>query len=174
VDRFFDEIVGLDLLRDMAEFFQAFGPLFSGFKERAIEVERLLRSPETVFILVSGPGEEKIPDTLFFARRLGEAGLRLGPVVVNRIHPVGEPGVEARLRGEEEGRRLLERLAAADRRGVEMLSELLDNQHELAALPLLEDAPSDLSSLGVVASLLDDRLGAGEAADVVCRSAEIA
>ncbi len=77
----------MDLLRDMAEFFQAFSPLFEGFRERARQVEALLRSPQTLFVLVSGAGEERIPDTLFFARKLEEAGYHLGPVVVNRVHP---------------------------------------------------------------------------------------
>ena len=36
----------LDLLRDMAEFFQAFGPLFDGFRERALEVQHLLRAEQ--------------------------------------------------------------------------------------------------------------------------------
>jgi len=52
-----DEIVGVDLLRDMVEFFRAFGPLYEGFRARAAEVERLLREPETGFLLVAGPGE---------------------------------------------------------------------------------------------------------------------
>jgi anion-transporting ArsA/GET3 family ATPase len=86
-ERFLDEVVGLDLLRDMAEFFQAFSPLYAGFRERAAQVEELLRSPRTLFVLVAGPGEERIPDTLFFARRLQQAGYRLGPIVVNRVHP---------------------------------------------------------------------------------------
>jgi anion-transporting ArsA/GET3 family ATPase len=86
-ERFLDEVVGLDLLRDMAEFFQAFSPLFGGFRERAAQVEALLRSPRTLFVLVSGPGEDRIPDTLFFARRLQQAGYHLGPIVVNRVHP---------------------------------------------------------------------------------------
>jgi len=86
-ERFLDEVVGLDLLRDMAEFFQAFAPLYGGFRERAVEVEALLRSPRTLFVLVAGPGEEKIPDALFFARRLEQAGYRLGPILVNRVHP---------------------------------------------------------------------------------------
>ena len=51
------------------------------------EVQELLRSAATLFVLVSGPGSEQIPDTMFFARRLEEAGYRLGPVVVNRVHP---------------------------------------------------------------------------------------
>jgi anion-transporting ArsA/GET3 family ATPase len=86
-ERFLDEVVGLDLLRDMAEFFQAFSPLYAGFRERAAQVEELLRSPRTLFVLVAGPGEERIADTLFFARRLQQAGYRLGPIVVNRVHP---------------------------------------------------------------------------------------
>src|SRR5258708_31385456 len=89
-ERFLDEVVGLDLLRDMAEFFQAFSPLYAGFRERATQVEELLRSPRTLFVLVAGPGEERIPDTLFFARRLQQAGYRLGPIVVNRVHPEPE------------------------------------------------------------------------------------
>lgn len=96
-ERFLDEVVGLDLLRDMAEFFQAFGPLYDGFRERAKEVEELLRSRRTLFVLVAGPGEEGIPDTLFFARRLAEAGYAVGPILVNRVHPP-----VAALRGREE------------------------------------------------------------------------
>ena len=87
VEAFLDRIVGLEVLRDMAEFFGAFGPLYEGFRERATEVQALLRSPRTAFVLVSGPGEERVPDALFFARRLAEAGHHLGPVIVNRIHP---------------------------------------------------------------------------------------
>ena len=69
VEGFFDRMVGLELLRDMAEFFQAFAPLFDGFRERALEVEERLRAPDTLFVLVSGPGSGRVADTLFFARR---------------------------------------------------------------------------------------------------------
>ena len=44
--------------------------------------------PKTRFVLVAGPGEERIPDTLFFARRLEQAGYHLGP-------DRGEPGPSA-------------------------------------------------------------------------------
>ena len=44
-ESYLDEVVGLDLLREMVEFFQAFAPLFDGFRERARQVEALLRSP---------------------------------------------------------------------------------------------------------------------------------
>lgn len=160
-ERFLDEIVGLDLLKDMAEFFQAFGPLFDGFRRRASKVQELLRSEETLFVLVAGPGEERIPDTLFFARRLKEAGYPLGPVVVNRFHPPeaapsggsdgagSEGGGSGHVDGpcHVDGRRLLAWLAERDRRGLEQLEDLLGDSQPLAALPLLPEEPTDLGSL---------------------------
>jgi len=150
---FLDRIVGLDLLRDMAEFFQAFGPLFDGFRQRALEVRKLLRSPEAMFVLVSGPGPERVADTLFFARKLAEEGYRLGPVVVNRLHP--EPG--PRDQAPPEVLRLLRWLGERDRRGVEELRGLLAGSHPLAEVPLLPGEPADLGGLAQVARLLADQ-----------------
>ena len=100
IEHLLDRVIGLEFLREMLEFFQSFGPLYDGFRERAGEVEELLKSRRTRFVLVAGPGEERIPDTLFFARKLREAGYNLGPIVVNRVHP-SFPEEEARL---EDGR----------------------------------------------------------------------
>lgn len=152
-EHFLDEIVGLGLLRDMAEFFQAFGPLYDGFRRRATRVEELLRSPQTLFVLVAGPGEERIADTLFFARRLQEAGYRLGPVIVNRVHPVfpgsTDPGTTAMAEdpAKIDGRALLDWLAARDGRGVEQLEGLLGVKRPLVAVPLLPEEPTDLPAL---------------------------
>lgn len=144
---FLDRMVGLGLLRDMAEFFQAFGPLFEGFRGRAIEVQKLLQAKETLFVLVSGSGEERIPDTMFFARRLEEADYNLGPVIVNRVHPCFD---EAPGAGESEGSRrasrLLEWLGKRDQIGLEQLRNLLA-ERSLVAIPLLPVAPTDLESL---------------------------
>jgi len=169
-ERFLDEVVGLDLLRDMSEFFQAFAPLYAGFHERAEAVEELLRSLRTLFILVSGPGEERIPDTLFFARRLQAAGYHLGPIVVNRVHPqvapaVGGPAFEpARPSppGPVDGRRLLAWLGERDRRGLAGLSGLLSAQR-LVALPLLPEEPTDLPALGALGEDMATRLRAPKA-----------
>jgi anion-transporting ArsA/GET3 family ATPase len=146
-EAFLDRMVGLGLLRDMAEFFQAFGPLFEGFRGRAVEVQNLLQAKETLFVLVSGPGDERIPDTMFFARRLEEAGYNLGPVIVNRVHPFFE---EAPQTGEGESarqaRRVLEWLGKRDQIGLDQLRNLLA-ERSLIALPLLPVAPTDLVSL---------------------------
>jgi len=163
-ERFLDEVVGLDLLRDMAEFFKAFAPLYAGFHERAEAVEALLRSPRTRFVLVSGPGEERIPDTLFFARRLQAAGYQLGPIVVNRVHPHvpsltsgGAPALGPAEPWRVDGRELLAWLGERDRRGIAELEGLLAEQ-PLVALPLLPDEPTDLPSLAALGEELAERL----------------
>lgn len=151
LEAFLDRLVGLELLRDMAEFFQAFGPLYEGFRLRATEVQSVLRAPATGFVLVTGPGEERVADTMFFARKLGEAGLRLGPMVVNRVHPAAL----ATVAGESEAARLLRWLAERDRRGLAALRSLLSSSQALIEVPLLPQEPTDLATLGEVA----DRLG---------------
>jgi anion-transporting ArsA/GET3 family ATPase len=161
-ERFLDDVVGLDLLRDMAEFFQAFGPLYAGFRERAEAVEALLRSPRTRFVLVSGPGEERIPDTLFFARRLQQAGYPLGPIVVNRVHPAF-PAVPPAAAAPAspcavDGAALFAWLGERDRRGLEALRGLLRADQPLVALPLLPDEPTDLASLAALGEDFAKRL----------------
>lgn len=145
LEGFLDRVAGLDLLRDMAEFFQVFAPLFDGFRERAIQVQELLRSDETGFLLVASPGEDRIPDAMFFARRLSEAGHVLLRVLVNRVHPRTEdPGGQAG--------RLLHWLGERDHRGLEAFRTLLPNRVP-APVPLLPGAPTDLEALQKLADL---------------------
>jgi anion-transporting ArsA/GET3 family ATPase len=149
IERFFDRIVGLRLLRDMAEFFLAFGPLFAGFRERADKVSALLQADATGFVLVTRPEEERVPETLFFARRLVEAGHHLSAVLINMRHPAppSRPGPVL------EGDRLFAWLADRDARGVERFRQLLAG-HRVVDLPLLPDEPADLGSLEALRALL--------------------
>ena len=148
IEQFLDKIVGMQLLRDMSEFFRAFEPMFAGFHARALEVEKLLRSPEAVFVLVTGPGEARIPDTLFFARRLKEAGLRLGPIVVNRVHPHYAPSGERRSEPQlREGLELLEWLGASHRKGIIEMRRLLPPDQVVIELPLEAGEHTTLEAL---------------------------
>ena len=162
VEALLDRVVGLEVLRDMAEFFQCFGPLYDGFRERATEVRSLLRSERTLFVLVSGPGGNRITDTVFFARKLAEEGYRLGPVVVNRVHPRlgAEPARVSLDAAARDGRRLLAWLGDQEHRGLAELRSLLGGTHPLMSVPLLPGEPTDLATLGALADLLHDRLAA--------------
>ncbi|HKH44354.1 MAG TPA: ArsA-related P-loop ATPase [Thermoanaerobaculia bacterium] len=160
-ERFLDDVVGLDLLRDMAEFFQAFGPLYEGFRERAQGVEQLLRSPKTRFVLVAGPGAERIPDTLFFARRLEQAGYHLGPILVNRVHPrflcdgaTPQSGDSCRPTGWE----LLTWLGERDQKGLVELASLLANDQPVIDIPLMPEEPTDLPTLEALGRTVEGRL----------------
>ncbi len=156
VENFFDRMVGMELLRDMAEFFQAFAPLYDGFVERALEVQKMLRSGDTVFTLVSGPGEQRVADTLFFARKLTEAGYRLGPIVVNRVHPKIDHAPE--VVNIDDGRGLLAWLGRRDHEGVGQLRALLGGSHPLVVVPLRPDEPTNLESLAELGALLREQL----------------
>lgn len=157
VESFFDRMVGLELLQDMAEFFQAFAPLFDGFRERALEVQRLLRDDSTRFMLVSGPGRHRVADTLFFARRLTEDGHHLGPVVVNRVHPAEPPPAAT----PSEVAELIRWLGARDAEGVESLRDLLGGSHPLVEIPLQPDEPTNLESLAELATAIEPALVSG-------------
>lgn len=153
VEGFLDRTVGLALLRDMAEFFQAFGPLYDGFRSRALEVQALLAREDTGFVLVSGAGEERVPDTMFFARKLREADYRLAAIVVNRLHPRVDAPRDAAAGAAAEARRLIAWLGERDRRGAAQLDGLLPDR-TVERVPLLPDAPTGLGGLRDVATRL--------------------
>jgi anion-transporting ArsA/GET3 family ATPase len=79
-------ITGIDLLQDLSEFFQAFGDMATGFRDRARRVSELLSDRHTTFMLVTAPEREPIDEAVFFWRRLTEAKLPFGGVIVNKVH----------------------------------------------------------------------------------------
>ncbi len=79
-------ITGVDLLQDLAEFFQAMSGMVSGFRERARRVNELLADKESSFLVVCGPQGEPIDEAVYFHRKLVEAKLPFGGVIVNKVH----------------------------------------------------------------------------------------
>src|SRR4029450_1460795 len=79
-------LTGIDLLQDLSDFFQSFGDMATGFRERAQRVSELLSDRKTTFVLVTAPEREPIDEAIFFWRRLDEAKLPFGGVVVNKVH----------------------------------------------------------------------------------------
>jgi anion-transporting ArsA/GET3 family ATPase len=91
----FKRIVGFDLLADLAEFFNAFSGMVDGFQARAKRVNNLLSDPHTCFLVVCGPQGQPIDEAVYFHRKLVEAKLPFGGVIVNKVHYPAE-----RLRGD--------------------------------------------------------------------------
>lgn len=82
----FKRLVGFDLIADLAEFFNAFSSMVDGFQARAKRVNSLLADPETCFLVVCGPQGEPIDEAVYFHRKLVEAKLPFGGVIVNKVH----------------------------------------------------------------------------------------
>ena len=94
-------ITGTDLLEDLAEFFQAFGGMVGGFRERARRVNELLCNPETAFLVVAAPQGEPVTEAVYFHSQLEEAKMHFGGVIVNRVHYEGQIAAGA---GEDDAR----------------------------------------------------------------------
>src|SRR5204862_5132398 len=63
-------VTGVDLLQGLSVFFRAIGGMIDGFKERAVQVNKLLADPQTVFLLVTSPARQPIDEASHFWRKL--------------------------------------------------------------------------------------------------------
>ena len=76
---------GVDLLKDLADFFNSFGDMADGFRERAERVNALIGDHRTTFLLVTSPRAASIEEAAYFHRKLRNEDLPFGGVIVNRM-----------------------------------------------------------------------------------------
>src|SRR5215210_5362060 len=110
-------VTGVEVLEDLSEFFQAFSGMVGGFQERAKRVSELLANPETCFLVICGPQGEPVSEAVYFHRKLVEAKLPFGGVIVNKVHfeddlPAEAGDLAAELSAELGDEGLAERVAA--------------------------------------------------------------
>lgn len=157
------KITGGGFLEAMSEFIVELNDLFGGFRTRAKEVERVLRSDQVAFVLVTSPSPPSIQEVLFFADRLREAGMPRGAFVVNRLRlapsadapslgaltsAVGDPEIaRAMLRAREEASVLATSDAAA-------LAPLLREATHVARVPEMWKDVHDLPLLAQLGETL--------------------
>jgi anion-transporting ArsA/GET3 family ATPase len=79
-------VTGVDLLADLSTFFALLGDMTDDFSRRASEVERMLRSSKTAFVLITTSEHAPIAEAIWFRRTLEQSGLPFAGVVVNRVH----------------------------------------------------------------------------------------
>jgi anion-transporting ArsA/GET3 family ATPase len=152
-------VTGIDLLRDLSEFFQSFGDMASGIGERAERVGELLGARESTFVLVTSPQRDAIDEGIFFRRRLRESRLPFGAAVVNRVTE-GAAGEDvsddlAALLGDKLGRKVARnfedsrRLAEHDAAQIARLARELRGE-PLITVPLLDDDVHDVAGLAEI------------------------
>jgi anion-transporting ArsA/GET3 family ATPase len=155
-------ITGTDLLEDLAEFFQAFGGMVGGFRERARRVNELLSDVQTSFLVVCAPQGEPITEAVFFHDQLERAEMPFGGVIVNKVHyegdVAGDPDeirteLDQLLLGDRDlARRVTENfadfrtLSARDRRNIERVADELGTD-AVIEVPYLDHDVHDLAGL---------------------------
>jgi anion-transporting ArsA/GET3 family ATPase len=154
-------VTGVEVLEDLSEFFQAFSGMVGGFRERAKRVSELLAHPETCFLVVCGPQGEPITEAVYFHRKLVEAKLPFGGVIVNKVHYASElPDPDEALAellarelgGEDLAERVLRNLddyrglAARDQRNIRRLTAEM-RARSVIQVPYLDEDVHDLGGL---------------------------
>ena len=158
-------IVGFDLIADLAEFFNAFSGMVDGFQARAKRVNSLLGDSRTCFLVVCGPQGEPVDEAVYFHRKLVEAKLPFGGVIVNKVHYPAEklrgevedlPAALAEKLGDEDlGRRVAanfsdyQALAERDARNIEHLAREM-RATGVIRVPYLDEDVHDLAGLAQI------------------------
>jgi anion-transporting ArsA/GET3 family ATPase len=156
-------VTGVDLLRDLSEFFASFGDMAIGIRDRAKHVERLLEDPRTTFLLVTSPRRDAVDEAVYFRRRLRDSGMPFGAAIVNRVHEGADTEVSGdeiegdltALLGERLGHRVASNfddyrgLASRDVENVRRLERELRGD-PLVRVPLLDEDVHDVAGLAEV------------------------
>lgn len=82
-----ERIAGVGFLDDLSEFLSAIDGLSQGFRDRATQVENVLLSDDTGFILISTGNEGSNTSTLEFMSELEKFRVPLIAVIANRMRP---------------------------------------------------------------------------------------
>ncbi len=80
------KLLGGQILRDVQSFVAALDTVFGGFRERAEQTYRLLQQEGTSFLVVAAPEPDALREASYFVERLGQEGMPLAGLILNRVH----------------------------------------------------------------------------------------
>lgn len=95
VVRAIGQVVGSTLLADAIAFFNDFAGMDQGFRDRAAEVDQVLQSPETSYVLISSPRHEPLQAGKWIVEQLAERSRSVDALIVNRMTPAFWPTEDA-------------------------------------------------------------------------------
>ena len=85
--RLADRLLGAEVLAEVSDFVRQLQLLYDGIQGRARSVYRLLRSPQTGFVVVTTLEQGPFTEAEFFCTKLREFKMPLRAMVVNRVLP---------------------------------------------------------------------------------------
>ncbi|HEX4437461.1 MAG TPA: ArsA-related P-loop ATPase [Solirubrobacteraceae bacterium] len=163
----FARVTGVDMLAELSRFFRSLSGILEGFGERTRAVQKLLRSDQAGYLIVTSPEPEPVSEARFLAERLQETGIGTPELIVNRVHFDGLDGNDperlAETLAEDLGADLARRVASnladfdvlvrRDEETVRELTELLDGG-EPTLVGHLDEEVQDLLGLARIAEQL--------------------
>jgi anion-transporting ArsA/GET3 family ATPase len=78
--------LGEGFVEELQDFATAFQGIFTAFQERGLAAEKILRDPQTSFIVVSGADPVRVAEAEEFSRTLQGLGITARAFVANRVH----------------------------------------------------------------------------------------
>lgn len=147
-------VVGAQLLDDVVEFFAAFEGLDDGFRGRAAEVDQLLQSVGTRFVLVTSPRPEPLAGAGWIIGRLEERGLSASSLVANRMLPLALASIDPPSDPDNPLDENLAQLASLAQLEAELLTEF-QKSNDIGKLIHIPDQPTPVSTLEGLARIAD-------------------
>jgi len=162
-----EKVSGLALSGQIAEFITNFEAMLEDLSDRTEKINELLKAQQTAFCLVTRPQSERVETTLAFASALGDHGIELNTVLVNRVMLVlanesrdqtGEASVYARAPtgtrqrvGEMEA--AVAQLRARETEALRALEAGFRRHHEGAAIRKVASLKRDIGGIRELAEL---------------------
>jgi anion-transporting ArsA/GET3 family ATPase len=151
-----ERLTGVDLLHDLSVFFRALSGMIDGFTERARRVGLLLSDPGTTFLIVAAPRHDPVEEAIFFHRKLRDADMPFGGLVVNRVHraPDGDGALPPELASDlarkvDTAAAELSALAESERASLTRLREALGDPPTIV-IPELDGDVHDVDGLALM------------------------
>ena len=122
-------LFGQDALPDIAQFFAAFQDVLPKLRDRTQATDRMLRAPDTRFLVVTAPGETSLREARHLHAELMEQAMPFAGFVVNRVLVAAQPppnasGLPALIAAMEQAGLSPERASDAAQEVLEMAQDL--------------------------------------------------
>ena len=85
VFKLIEMLTGLHVLYELSEFLLNLQSLYSGFRERTLKAQAILKSSQTAFLVITNPERAVFEQALQLHKRLSQLQVSLGGFIVNRV-----------------------------------------------------------------------------------------